>query len=357
MEWSPVFKGLLVLFISGLMPVTAISFILVRRTKKEVEFTRVVEVLGIARNDAEFARNRVTEQYAARDYRLPVLTAWLISAIGFVSLLFGAELVSEHVGRTNFVLTALFDMDPEKMQRLRVQSHVVLSISFLGAFIWSAQNIIRRLNTGDLAPTVYFFSAIRLILAPAISLMLSLLLESTPIENNVETALPVIAFLVGFFPDEALLYLKERTSIFRSSTKANAHALPLTMIEGINVFVRARLSELDIDDSQNLATANFIELIVRTPFSPSKIIDWIGQATLYVYFKDRIVDFRSHQIRTIFDLRAIADDNDQIESLAKECGVDAMGLRHVCQMATRDPNVTQLLEFQDRLCCLPSDSD
>lgn len=356
-EWSPIFKSLLVLLLSGLMPISAFSFVMVRRTKKEAEFARVVEVLGIARDEAEFARNRVTEQFAARDYRLPVLTAWLLSVIGFISLLFGADLVSEHVGKTNFILTSLFlfDGDKEAMQHLRLQSQVVMSLGFLGAFLWSAQNIIRRLNTGDLAPSVYFYSAIRLILAPVLSLMLALLIESTPAESTVETALPVIAFLVGFFPDEALLYLKERTPIFRSTSKTAAHALPLTMIEGINVFDRARLSELNIDDAQNLATANIIELVVRTPFSPNKIIDWIGQAKLYVYFKDCIVDFRSRQIRTIFDLCELAENEEMIKSLAQECDIDVMGLRHATDMAAKDPNVNQLLEFQNRLCCHPSD--
>ena len=59
---SPIFKVLLTIFCSSLIPITAIFFVKVRRTKKQTEFHRVVKILGIAVDEAEFARNRVTEQ-------------------------------------------------------------------------------------------------------------------------------------------------------------------------------------------------------------------------------------------------------------------------------------------------------
>lgn len=81
-----------------------------------------------------------------------------------------------------------------------------------------------------------------------------------------------------------------------------AHRLPLTMIEGVHTYDRARLDELGIEDAQNLANANFIELVVRTAFNPGQLIDWIGQAQLYTYFKDDVVALRQYQVRTVFDL-------------------------------------------------------
>jgi hypothetical protein len=58
------------------------------------------------------------------------------------------------------------------------------------------------------------------------------------------------------------------------------------MIEGINVFHKVRLGEVGIDNVQNLAEANVIGLLLKTPFNPSQLIDWIAQAKLYLYFKD-----------------------------------------------------------------------
>ena len=57
---SDIYKSFLVIIIGGFMPITAYSFLWVRRVKKETEFARVVALLGIARGEAEFAHDRIT---------------------------------------------------------------------------------------------------------------------------------------------------------------------------------------------------------------------------------------------------------------------------------------------------------
>ncbi len=377
-ESSQIFKALLVLFLSGFIPLTAVSFLLVRRSKKVVEFARVVDLLGIAADHVEFARNRVAEQYAAIDFRLPVLFAWLVCLLGFISLLFGADLVSEkdHQGKINFLLTGIahlkeiteiqtkmqmgmqtIEIDNLKaiaeMQMLRVEGMVVMSIAFIGAFLWSAQNVLYRLNAGDLAPSVYFSSGLRMILAPILSVMILHLVTGVETLKALHAGLPAIAFLVGWFPDRALLFLREQFSaIFHDARSANS--LPLSMIEGISTFDRARLSDLGISDAQNLAYANFIELVVRTAFNPGQIIDWIGQAQLYIYFDDEILLLRKHQVRTVFDMILIGRDPEVLEKLAAATSINAMGLRLFCERKTREPGVEQLLWFQRRLCAFDS---
>lgn len=333
------------------MPLTAVSFLLVRRSKKASEFARVVNLLGIATDHAEFARNRVAEQYAATDFRLPVIFVWLICLLGFVSLLFGANLVSEsgHEGKINFLLTGIAHLETKEMQMLRVDSMVVMSIAFLGAFIWSAQNILYRLSAGDLAPSVYFNSGLRMILAPVLSVMILHLVTGVETLKVLHAGFPAIAFLVGWFPDRALLFLQEQYSaIFRDTRRANS--LPLSMIEGIGPFDRARLSDLGISDAQNLANANFIELVVRTAFSPIQIIDWIGQAQLYIYFGDEVLSLRKHQVRTVFDMIPVGRDPEILEKLAAATSINATGIRLFCERQTKEPGVEQLLSFQRRLC-------
>lgn len=355
MMTSDMFKGLLTLFLSGLMPVTIASFLLVRRTKKKAEFARVVEMLAIAADEAEFARDRVSEQYASSNYRLPVLFAWLMSILGFYALLFGADLVGEHPGKANFLLTGVFSGSVEQMQALRLQGMTVMTLAFLGAYLWSSQAILRRLNAGDLTPSVYFSAGIRMMLAPALALMVSHVTETGDVAV-VRNTLPVAAFLVGFFPDEALQFLKERVRLFADTRRA-AHALPLSMIEGINVYHRARLAEVGVDDAQNLACANFIELVVRTSFNPIQIIDWIAQARLYTYFKDDIVALRQAQVRSMFDLLPATRDPAALQDIADAAGLPASRLRHYCTLLGSDLTVQQLRSFQERLCTLPRRDD
>ena len=343
-----IFKGLIVFFLSSFVPVTAVSFLLVRRAKKTAEFARVVDMLGMRVNVAEFARSRVAEQYAAQDYRISVLFAWLMSILGFVSLLFGADLVDKHEGKVNFLLTGTSHLETIAMQTLRIDSMVVMSLAFLGAFVWSAQNILYRLNAGDLAPSVYFSTGIRMTLAPVLALMISHLVMASATLDPLRAGLPAIAFLIGWFPDRALLFLKESfPSVFRDDR--SAHELPLSMIEGVSAFDRAKLTELGIADAQNLANANFIELVVRTAFSPGQIIDWIGQAQLYVYFKDDVVALRQHQIRTVFDMLPVGRDSGLLEALAATTRLDATGMRLFCNSQADTPAVEQLLVFQSRL--------
>ncbi len=143
---------------------------------------------------------------------------------------------------------------------------------------WSARDIIRRLISGDLTPSVYYSAGLRMVYAALLSLMLSfLLLAALPISPS-DKLIYVVAFLTGM--------------------------LPLDMIEGINGFHAARLSEVGVDNAQNLAEANLLDLLLRTPFNPGQLIDWIAQAKLYAYFKADIEKLRRVGIRTIFDFRS-----------------------------------------------------
>ena len=67
-----------------------------------------------------------------------------------------------------------------------------------------------------------------------------------------------------------------------------------------------RLGEVGIDNGQNLAEANVVELILKTPFGPDQLLDWIAQARLYVYVKDEIRVLRRYGVRNALDLYEVA---------------------------------------------------
>jgi hypothetical protein len=306
-------------------------------------------MFGISDDEVEFSVRAISEEYATGDYLLPVGFVTTICLFGFGSLLFGADLVSANPGKANMVLTGMFTKSPHEMQQLRWQSQLVLSMAFAGAFIWSAQNIIRRLITGDLMPSVYYSAGLRMIFASLLSLMLSFFLAVFPTANYTREILPVIAFLTGMLPDNALAYLSERIHIFSDRDKEKCHDLPLQMIEGINVFHKVRLGEVGIDNVQNLAEANVIGLLLKMPFNPSQLIDWIAQAKLYLYFKDDIKKLRRIGIRTIFDLRNPYGSKEQIAQIAEETQVSQLSLEMVCERIVEDKGIMKLFEFRSLL--------
>ena len=115
------------------------------------------------------------------------------------------------------------------------------------------------------------------------------------------------------------------------------------------MFHRMRLSEVGIDNAQNLAEANIIELLLKTPFNPAQLIDWIAQAKLYLYFRTNIEVLREAGIRTVFDLKMICHDEQIIEKLANEVNVSSVQLKIVCQRIQSDQAVANLYEFENKL--------
>lgn len=342
-------KSLLVLVLSSFVVVTAVSFLRVRVKKKETQFRNIIRVLGLADDEVRLFTPTVRDEYAARDYMLPVAFATLVSLFGFIAFLFGAELVGIHADKPNLVLTAArMDAVGDAMKQLRNQSMLVITLAFIGAFIWSAREMIRRLITADLTPSVYYSAGLRMIFAALLSLMLSFLVEALPFPGYTARMLPVVAFLTGMLPDQALVYLRSKVPVF-SPGKETAAELPLDMIEGINAFHKVRLDEAGIDNAQNLAEANVIELLLKTPFNVSQLIDWIGQAKLYVAVKADIEKLRRVGIRTIFDFKGAGDTPERLLQVAKEVDVSELALNVVYEQVKGDRGIERLLEFRTLL--------
>jgi hypothetical protein len=345
-----VYKLVLIVLLTSFMVITAYSFLNTRVKKKQEEYARTVGFLGIGDGQAAFATRAVIDEYDGRSYVVPVATATFVTLFGMGSLLFASDLVGPEASDRNVILTALFpETETGRLDGLRWQSMVVLTLAFLGAYIWSCHNIIRRLVAGDLAPIEYYNTALRMIFAPLLSLMLAFLFEATGAGDAMRETMPVIAFMTGMLPGAALQYLQDRFLKLLEFSEDSAHSLSLRMIEGMNRHHEVRLGEVGIDNGQNLAEANVVELILKTPFGPDQLLDWIAQAQLYVYVKDEIRVLRRYGVRNALDLYEVATDEARLAAIAKDAGLNPLALSTVARRIGSDPRVRQLIEFRRRI--------
>ena len=132
---------------------------------------------------------------------------------------------------------------------------------------------------------------------------------------------------------------------------------PLSDLDGLNVWYEARLLEEGIEDMQNLATCNLVDVMLHTRIPVERLIDWIDQSMLYLHLgkppqqgeegpRDQL---RRYGIRTATDLadalRPLAPGADEAERIAKlerllTPGPDAPSvLRTILATLQNEPNL------------------
>lgn len=240
------------------------------------------------------------------------------------------------------------ELTDAKALMLRQQAFIAMTMAFIGAFVWSTQNIIRRLVTGDLLPSTYFAASIRIIYSVLVALVMVYVIRATDALKDSAGLIPVLAFLTGLTPESTLRFIKDRVSLLNRD-KQEADPLPLNMIEGINSFHRFRLGELAVDNAQNLAETNFIDLVLKTPYNPSQIIDWIAQAKLYCYFKEDLAKLRSVGIRNAFDYCSAAEKEEELSAISELTTMAPVHLKLVARQLSDDPTLEHLARFRVKL--------
>ena len=93
---------------------------------------------------------------------------------------------------------------------------------------------------------------------------------------------------------------------------------PLTRLEGINLYDRSRFMEEGIENVENLAHHNLIELMLSTRISTNRLVDLFDQAILYIHLglePDSIMETRKqlldYGICTVTDLEAAHDSAEK----------------------------------------------
>lgn len=159
----------------------------------------------------------------------------------------------------------------------------VLKFSFLGAYTFILQMLVRRFFQSDLRPSAYAHSMLRIVV---VLITVAALYQVLPHDNpRTECA---AAFIVGFFPLVGMQALQRAAAAsMRTVVPSLNQPYPLNQIDGLTIWYEARLLEVGIEDMQSLATANFVDVILHTRVPVGRLVDWVDQAHLFLQL-DRI---------------------------------------------------------------------
>jgi hypothetical protein len=160
----------------------------------------------------------------------------------------------------------------------------MVKFGFLGAYVFIAQSLIRRFFQSDLRPSAYAAAIQRVVVVLITVVAVHQLLRPTH-QANVEA---VVAFVVGIFPVVAFQALyRVAASALRAALPQLTPSYPLNQLDGLNIWYENRLVEEGIEDMENLATANMVDVILHTRVPVGRLVDWIDQAHLYLHL-DRV---------------------------------------------------------------------
>lgn len=180
-----------------------------------------------------------------------------------------------------------FTTDPKKFYHQLIISLTAFQFGFLGAYIYFVNHLARAYFTVDLSPNTFVVSTIRLGTGSVVALVASYALPTVPAmptnENVFLQLLPVISFIIGYFPSRGLLFLEKLAATATGWAKAGYSSTPLGELPGMSSENEIGLLRHGFDNLENLSHGDAIELAVKTGFSYPQLNQWIGRAWLRVH--------------------------------------------------------------------------
>lgn len=336
-------RAVIITLFAGFMPLMTISYFRLMMGKKQRKYDKAMHEMGITSN------RKIKDTYSPAKYFLPVTFVTIICFLGIGNIIFADRVVA---GINDSLLLTGADFGRANKPLIN-QSFGVVSWAFIGSFIWSAQNVLRRMINVDLVPSVFYTAGVRILLAVAVALVVSFLIgeHGATAYVNFNSSLPGIAFLTGMFPERMLTYLNKTYEkyISREDIKMNYDTLSLDNVQGMSLAHKERLAEMSIDNAQNLATASLTQMLIETPYEARQLLDWIGQAKLLCYAQNDIQKVRSAGIRTVYDLQKGEKSNNLLQRISDQVGIHSPLLHVLKEQIEDDEGIKALYAFQQRI--------
>ena len=256
---------------------------------------------GAERKPTFWGRVRACASREVVAYLLPTGIFVLLSLMGFFLVL---SAVHSEFKDANLLMLGL-TVDPSSASAsYQTATALIVSAGFLGAYVWSVNYLILRVANFDLSPLDFLRVSAHVLLTTLIAGVFRYFVGASTGVDLATASVLLAAFVIGLVPTLGLNTLIDRLpASFRlkrvaPEAKQIGRELPLDLIDGIDSAIKFRLANYEINDVQNLATENPINLYVGTPYNLLEILDWIAQAQLLVSLgPSKFLELRTANIR------------------------------------------------------------
>jgi len=285
-------------------PLLAISYTLFMGEEKTRRMRRDLGALW-APNEG-WISEYIEKQFRWQDYVIGVASMSVVVGLGGI-ILFILKPISTTVpwasmpgpgldfrGGANLVMLGPFveDKDAGHQFHMLIHSLTAYGFGFLGAYSYSVGQLIRGYFTVDLSPAAFVHASRRILSASVMALVISFGLSAITNETTDHVLLPILSFFFGYFPDRALRTIKQTANRALGSTGERPYgSTTLKKVSGMNLHHADRLEREGIDNVENLAASEPIEIALRTGFPYSQVKTWVGEARLRVHLGRHFVPF------------------------------------------------------------------
>jgi hypothetical protein len=267
---------------------------------------------------------RPTRQLRFR-HRSPMVITTVVLAVGWIVALINLDAIPLGGAEPILDLSRLFE--PESN---------VLAFGFLGAYFFAVNSVLRSYVRGDLQPKAYSQITARVLVVAVLASVVAM----TELGGN--RLVVAVAFFAGIVPETVLQWTWEGVRELRPAKSGHRRAgrdeerdlmsenQPLTELDGIDLYERARLAAEGVANVEALAHGNLVDLLLQTRIPPGRLVDWVDQAVLYLHTalgshrRDLFDRLRGLGVRTATDLLVATDDAQGRESLLR-----AIGAKHL----------------------------
>ena len=277
-----------------------------------------------------------------KDYILPVaLNVMVVSCISAALLLQGSGYI-----KSGSNPLSIFNKLPYSA-----------AAGFIGAYIFSHYDMVRRFSTMDLTSTIVYRLWLRLLVGGTLGYLVGSILQA---QFQMLTAFCLGAFPVNKLRDLMKQMIQKKIDV--SVEAAMAEKPNLHKLQGLTEETIERLEEEDITTTQHLALANPILLLLKPNLQWTVILDMIGQAILYIFIGDKIEEHRAIGIRSAIDLVKVhclmldPDENKRevgrqlADLMSTKLGQDRIGIYNLIQSVSENPQTRFICDLWQETC-------